>query len=730
MITAKRLLPMVLVVSILTAGAAVTWAQAPPTDSKKSVLESQWVDFLHYIRIGKGDVARSFGEAIIDSGKPREVYLLSVKYPRSLSTLGRAERLEGMEDIVKSLREMIEKGYEGERADPKHIAKSIEMLGGTTRAYALAVERLKRSGEYAMPQLVQRLMDPKTPEKLRPLIHTVFSEIGKAAVRPLTVALQTSDPGLQEVFAWALFEIKYPHAAAQLKELYERKNVLERTRKTAKVALTACAGEDVLDKPVAQLYYDLALKYYYRHESVLPDSQYPTANVWYWKKGLGLDYKPVPREIFCDIYAMRMSRLALKHDPKLYTSISLWIAANLNREANLPDGVKDPTRKPGEPSARYYALASGAKYLQDVLARVVDDRNTAVTVGAIEALARTAGAKNLVRPVAGGASPLVEALTYPDRRVRFLAAASLTDALPQQQFKGHEMVIPVLMEALRQTGKKTALIIVSDEKKTNLLKDGVRAAGYDVIVEAKTEKALSAAVVAGGVDVVVLGDDPQPNQVVASLRSKGQFVGLPVVVAGQSERLGYLAEKDGRVVLTVDEPQAKDMAEALSSAANIGAGEGMSPKLAAKWAVRTAESIRMLGLTGNSVYDIDSARVSLAAALQHPSQDVQVAAARALAVMPKVHAQRAITAVACSTQTSEKVRIEAFASLTESIRRFGSQVPDDQAENVIGVVIGNDSLAVRSAAAQALGAMNLPSEKIKSLILTTVGQTPAPAKPR
>ena len=95
-------------------------------------------------------------------------------------------------------------------------------------------------------------------------------------------------------------------------------------------------------------------------------------------------------------------------------------------------------------------LASSAKYLQDVLARALNDRNADVANGAIVALAETAGAKNLVEPVSGGAQPLVEVLTYPDRHVRFLAAVSLANALPETRFTGHELVMPQLIQAVRR----------------------------------------------------------------------------------------------------------------------------------------------------------------------------------------------------------------------------------------------------------------------------------------
>jgi len=694
-------------------------ASGSPEDVK---LADLWVNFLHGIKVVREDLAESYGQAILESGaEPREIYLLSVETPGSQTILERGTRLKGMEQIIARLRNMIEEGYEAERANPEQIAESIAMLPKSVRAHEIATRRLQQSGEYAMPQLIQKLMDPKTPTILREGIVTVLPRLGKEAVRPLSVALLSGDTRLQEMLANALGQIEYPHAAPRLKELAQREGLLDRTRKIATAALVACMGQEAMEKPLASLYYDQAVKYYYRAESVAPDPRYDKANVWYWREGLGLDFKPVPREIFCDIYAMRMARLALEHDADFYPAVSLWLAANLRKEADLPAGATDPTRGEDQPPARYYALAGGARYLQDVLARALNDRNSAVALGAIEALARTTGARNLVKPVAGGAQPLVEAITYPDRNVRFLAAISLADALPAEPFMGHHMVMSVLNEALRQTGRKVALIIAAATEQRNVLKDAARTAGYDVIDDADPNKALVAARASSGLDVAILTAKPDPAGVIAALRQDEHFAALPVVVAATSQNLRALAESDKRMVLIAAEAQAETVIRALAKAAELGAGEPLTAEQADAWTIRAAGSIRLLGLTGNEVYDITRTHRALATVLDSGRSEVQIAAAEALAAMRLPEAQQAIVKLACTAEADEKVRVAAFGALSESIRRFGNQLTDAQAAEIIDVVLAEKSPPVQDAASETLGAMSLPSEKIKSLILSTAG---------
>ena len=88
-------------------------------------------------------------------------------------------------------------------------------------------------------------------------------------------------------------------------------------------------------------------------------------------------------------------------------------------------------------------------------------------------------------------------------------------------------------------------------------------------------------------------------------------------------------------------------------------------------------------------------------------------------MMDLADAQRGIAKVATDEANDEDIRIPAFNDLSASLRRFGNQLTDDLVESVIQVVTSKGTPELLDAAAQALGAMNLPSEKVKSLIMQT-----------
>ena len=130
------------------------------------------------------------------------------------------------------------------------------------------------------------------------------SKLGKDGVRPLVAALGVSDTYIQEVVARSLGKIGYPHACAGLRELAQREGLLKPVADAATAALAACGGKRAVKKPVAELYNELAEKYYSRAESLNPNPKYDTANVWYLENGR-VTYRAVPRVIFNERYAIQ-----------------------------------------------------------------------------------------------------------------------------------------------------------------------------------------------------------------------------------------------------------------------------------------------------------------------------------------------------------------------------------------------------------------------------------------
>jgi hypothetical protein len=105
-------------------------------------------------------------------------------------------------------------------------------------------------------------------------------------------------------------------------------------------------------------------------------------------------------------------------------------------------------------------------------------------------------------------------------------------------------------------------------------------------------------------------------------------------------------------------------------------------------------------------------------ATKDPRVEIQVLAAQVLAYLDSPDAQRSIAAVALSQDNGLDVRIRAFESLGVSAKLHASLLDNQSIDAIYSLVSSEETEPqLRAAAAAAYGALNLPSQKVKVLIL-------------
>ena len=141
-------------------------------------------------------------------------------------------------------------------------------------------------------------------------------------------------------------------------------------------------------------------------------------------------------------------------------------------------------------------------------------------------------------------------------------------------------------------------------------------------------------------------------------------------------------------------------------------------EVADSYALRTAEVMLKLVQTRNPVIDLSAAQETLVSAVNDEHPEIQILAGQILAHLDSPGAQRAIAGMALDNNNADNVRISAFNSLATSAKLNANMLVDLMV-NAIYVIINSDDTApeLRSAAAAAYGALNLPSQKVKDLIL-------------
>ncbi len=566
-------------------------------------LEDNWNDFLHYIKIGRLDLAKEYAKVILASNPdPVQLMDLSKENPTAYEILLRVIDSAADAELVelsKQIINIIEHGKYSHRSDPKIIVEEIRRLGSTERGWTMAVKRLQNAGEYAIPYMLKAMTDPSRQKDL-PRLVLALPYIGRDAIRPLTASLQIENVAIKAEIIKALGKIGYPQSLGYLKYIVENDGSSELR------ALAANSIQQIDPKmagtPAAHLFYRLAERYYYHAESLAPSEDADFANVWFWDSaGQKLVREEVDRSYFNELMVMRACEWALKADAGFGHAIGLWLAAFFKAESagvDMPEyfGISHA-------DAFVYSTTAGPEYLHQALARAIRDGDGYVAYGAVEALATTAGEKTLFYRV-GTTQPLIQALTFKNKAVRYSAAIAIVEAGPRQKFPESQYVVRNLAEALVSN--------VQPDDDTDIWNE----------------------------------------------------------------------------------------------------------ELADIYALRSAKAMLKAAQSRNSVISISAAQRILINAVNDKRPEIQVFVGQILAHLDSPNAQRAISVMALSSQNNLDVRIAAFESLAISAKLHANMLMEQMVDGIYALIRSDDTdPKLRSAASSAYGALNLPSQKVKDLIL-------------
>jgi HEAT repeat protein len=472
--------------------------------------------------------------------------------------------------------------------------QEIKRLSTTIRGRIAAEQRLKNAGEYAIPYMLDALGDPDRKDEFAN-ITGALPKIGRGAIRPLVASLQMENSAVKGEVVKALGEIGYRQSLGYLKYVAERDGS-ELVRKLAERAIERI-DPSANKIPATQLLFGLGEAYYNHTESISASAEYDFANIWFWDADAGkLTREEVDKAYFNELMAMRACEWSLKADENTGGAIALWLAAFFKAEGT---GVAQPAYfGEGHADAMTYATTAGPEYLHEGLERALGDKDAYVSLGLVEALAANAGEKSLLYRI-GTEQPLVKALSFDDRMVRYSSAIAIGEAGPNAKFVGSKLIIENLAAAIGDSG---------------------------------------------------------------------------------TEELGE--------------------------------------ELADIYAMRAINVMLKLSLTRNSVVDVSQARDALVEATKDSRSLMQVISGQVLARLSSPDAQRAIADMALSEANIQEIRVAAFGSLAISAKINAMLLADEQVD-AIYELISSDSTdpVLRSAAASAYGALNLPSRKVKTLIL-------------
>lgn len=678
-------------------------------------------DFIHFTRINRPDVAAGVGTQLLGRNLRAVDFVdlveRSGEQQRFEETVARAMRSPQLEPTAAALLRLYDQGKLQRVRDPKEIARNIELLKGVQRGRMLARERLAAAGEYAMPQLLETLL--KLDPELRAEVTRLMIDMGQQSVTPLATALGQLDAANQETVADILGLIGYRTALPYLVDVMGT-TTSPSVRAAADRAIRRIGLQGAAD--AASLYAELAEGYYQARSELtsFPNDEFQL--LWSYNPASGLNMTAIRTPVYHEAMAMRLAERSLELRPQGNDrALSLWLAANFSREIDTPPNYENPAYAATRRDAMYYAVAAGSGPSQQVLARALDRREARLARRAIAAIEQTASGPALFAsggPL-GERRPLVEALTFPSRRVQYDAALALGRANPTASFAGSERVVPMLASAIRDAGARFAVVVSPNRELGDLIRRTLERDGYTVLPVASSLAELAGPIAdAPGIDLIVASLEPDPVVgLVNEVRTSATMRATPVLAVTDAQGAIDLGRKYDRDATVAVRPRGISEAQISASAAQLveaATGGPISAEEAQQYAARSLAVLRDLAVAQNPVLNPGDAALPLISAMADARGVQRLAIADVLSRINQKRAQVAIMDAALNASGPE--RLSMLAQVAESAKRFGNLLEPSQVQRAVELAASATG-AEATAAAALVGSLNLETNNIVPLIL-------------
>jgi hypothetical protein len=375
-------------------------------------------------------------------------------------------------------------------------------------------------------------------------------------------------------------------------------------------------------------------------------------------------------------------------------------------ESSLAKG--DESLRPLEPVAaelKIAAMATGLDALRAALDTGVREGLPAVASGAIQVLGSVENTDTI------GQSSLLAALNSSDKRIKYAAAEALVRASGGARVPQQEQVVAVLADAVAEESVRTIQVIAPSLDSASAVQAASSVRSLAIEASADAVKGTRSLLVNPNVDVVVISEilpDRLPEDVIGIIKKDSRLASARIVIIAKDVDAAKARFGEGVGVV-----QAPLTGETLVAAVNTALEGVASPANERAEAYATKAS--------NALLSIAEQKSSIAGALANLTKQlnrgdaVAVPAARALGLAGGAAELTGLVPVV-SGSGSVELRTASATAIGNILARLES-CPDDVAAALTAVLGSDADVALRTAAAVALGKGNVAPAKRAELEL-------------
>ncbi|MCZ6602878.1 MAG: HEAT repeat domain-containing protein, partial [Planctomycetota bacterium] len=613
---------------------------------------------------------------------------------------GLSSENEDLRGLIRKFLRGAEKGELKERSNPERINSLMEDLKGDDfRQQFLAEQEIINSvGQYVfLSEEIVEVLSNRQKDDHRVRVIRLLSEMGPDAVRPLVELFGLPDAFGRQNVAVILGHIRDRRALPYLKRAWEGDEDKD-VKDQAADSIQKITGRSPQDLPASPVLFLRDADRYYYDEPAFVNNNYREWIVWDWRDGK-LTSRSVPSYAYNEIMAEELCYEGLKVNPSfdpLWTLLlNTYYARVTEVEAALEVAVEKSARGELDAStvdsiqadldalqkARSINSVVGAEGILKALARSLSDGRVQEAVAAIRALQDlpmsasllptgspkppkvSAGVMPPVPNVAG--APMIEALFYRDKRVRYAAANAIVRIRPRTDVLFRGQVVRNLIMAVGEMAPRLVLVIEGNSSLRNRFMHMLGRYHYLPLGAASVEEGRRRGLFFPPEDIFLIGEElpgGRAHELIDIFKSDFRTSHIPILIISDPAKVAraeqvYGGRADGVIPADIDEVVLKDRIDAIFE----GKDEAIKAK-ADRIASEAATSLSMIDPV-DTIFDLKGLASALRETLEKRPDFVRIPAMAALGHLQDRGSITALTQILTNRNNAEEARVAAIQAL-------------------------------------------------------------------
>lgn len=629
------------------------------------------------------------------------------------------------------LLERMNEAFRKYAADPSRMDRLISNLTGTPEEREVAIIQLRSTGKVAIPRMLT-LVTASNDSSQRDAMVYAMTRMGSQIIPPLLGALEAPDEGVRTV---AIDTLGWLGSLDTVPWLWYQAFGAEQptgVRQSARQALARILRDDVKRAGDISSYgasaqlQKIATTHFRLEYNWKRNDDGQTTELWSWDvPNNQLTAWNLAPETASLIVGSRFAREALALSPERQELQALYLSLRLAFDAHVAGW--DTALPTGPGTAHDLALLAGPEVALHALEYSLKNPNPAAALATLQVLSQI-GNRSQLRERSGQASPIIQAMNYPNFRVQFAAASAVLQLDPENSFRGASRIVAILTRALNDTGDAHGLAIDSNEDRAASMAGLLAEMGMAPLQATTGQDGFRIAADRSDIELIVIHAAVVRwglGQTVVNLRADARTSGIPIIVYGPESVEPAVDRLADQFPMIGFAPGGED---SFKQGVRLFQSRLSTPPVSEKQRAERAAAAgfwfaHIAGGRRTDVFNIDSAEDALFDAVNDPG--VSENALIGLGGIATPSSQERLQEIATSEARAASLRETAALQLAFHIQRHGVLLSEDRVGELQVAWQTAPAGPLKTALASAVGSLKPGSRRVTELLQSL----PAPAIP-